>query len=636
MAKGGERGKSNKRKISVPRASSSASNIKPRQVKVAIIGGGIAGLYCGYKLLKEENDFLIAEATSHIGGKILSTRILQNGKIVPDGETVVENAQHDFTYVDAKNKKKIPVEFCAEFGPMRIELDLQKYLQDLLGKLGLLKDKEKFPPYGSPPSERGPYYMLTGEEFDQSTPFDLLKLAVIRILGKLRRRSKTAKPNAKDYDDRNRECLDLKVDELISKLSGAIATRQTGWKDFDEWVETLGERDYQNIRQYGIFGDGKGMPLWKMGFWNLLSEVLSHPAVMKLRDLGTFYHLIPENPNAAEWLIFWLRAFKTSQELVGIRGGMQRITEAMAKKIGPKRILKNYKLVGIEPNGSRIKLTFDDNNGNPVAEWSAEHVILALPTAAMKELVKQSGKTFYQGFDDDLGAVFGFPLLKFFFTVKKRWWDEDEARTNRYATMIPTRELHYRRSSLTNSRKGIIMVYTDRPALTFWSNYIKDGPPSRIQRYPEIGVPADNRPLINKALTYLKEYGVKKEPDINFYGIRDWGREPYVGAAHAWFPGQKLKEVLKRLSSFRISPGNKRYNPDDDLKNVHVCGEAYSDYQAFIEGALRSSEHVLHTIMPKTFRFTPTPWLCGKKCIYPSHNNEFKRLQGHKKPCYNT
>jgi NADPH-dependent glutamate synthase beta subunit-like oxidoreductase len=68
MAQDGARGKSKKQKTSIPRGRSTASNAKPRQVKVAIIGGGIAGLYCGYQLAvkAKEKDFLIAEESTHI------------------------------------------------------------------------------------------------------------------------------------------------------------------------------------------------------------------------------------------------------------------------------------------------------------------------------------------------------------------------------------------------------------------------------------------------------------------------------------------------------------------------------------------------------------------------------------------
>jgi monoamine oxidase len=626
MAQGGARGKSKKQKTSIPRGRSTASNAKPRQVKVAIIGGGIAGLYCGHQLLiqAKEKDFLIAEESTHIGGRIFSTRILRDGTLVPDGKSVKKHAQGYFTY------KKIPVEFCAEFGPMRIELALQEKLMTLLKSLSLYKEKEPFPPYQSPPSEHDPKYKLTDEESAQSTPLDLLKLAVVRIMGKLGRSTRITKETDSERDKADRACLDLKLEELINDLSQDIATRQSSWQDsFEHWVETLEERDYQNIRQFGIFVDGKVRThLWNMGFWNLLSEVLSHHAVLKIRDFGTFYHLIPENPNAAEWVIFWLRALRTSPELVGIRGGIQRITEEMTRKIGRNRIINNYKLVDIAPNGSRVNLTFEGKDGKKV--WSAEHVILALPTAALKELVKKTGNIFYKDLNNDLGAVFGFPLLKFFFTVKERWWDEDEARTNRYATMIPTRELHYRKSSLKDSKKGIIMVYTDRPALTFWSNYIKASKdsktiPSGIQSKPDIFPPDENLPLIKKALQYLKENGVRKDlGDIEFYGIRDWGRRPYVGAAHSWYPQRKPWEILKRLSAFGSNDNV------EGLKNIHICGEAYSDYQAFIEGALRSSAHVLHTINRKMFPSTPTPWLCDKKCSYTDPASEMKRLKGDK------
>jgi len=332
-----------------PARSIASQSIK---TKIAIIGGGIAGLYCGHRLLQEsEQDFLIAEASNHIGGRIWTTRILENGKFAGDSDKPIRNKNGDFTIGSDK------IEFCAEFGPMRIELELQKYLHCLLVDLGLDKDQSEFPPYESPTSDRDPKYELKGEEQDQETPLDLLELAIIRILGKFR--SKNLK-------------LQGKLDDLVADLSRATATRQGGWKtSFLQWVETLDEPDYQNIRQDAIFDNGtgdwqkEGTELWNMGFWNLLSEVLSHHAVMKLRDLGTFYHLIPENPNAAEWLIFWLRGLRTSNKLVGIRGGMQRITEKLQESIESdekERIRRNTRLTKLAEEDNKIKLTFERTN----------------------------------------------------------------------------------------------------------------------------------------------------------------------------------------------------------------------------------------------------------------------------------
>jgi monoamine oxidase len=586
---------------------------KPKRVKTAIIGGGIAGLYCAYRLTeKGEVGFLIAEETNHLGGRIWSTRVLENGNILPDATVLKPNKKLGFCLGRQR------LEFCAEFGPMRLELELQELLKELLlKKLGMHEktDLEPFPPYGSPTSEHDPKYELKGEELEQATPFDLLILAVVRVLGRLQA------AETSDESGEGIHNLDNKLKKLVENLNRAVATRQLSWKNtLIDWIKTLGESDYQNIRQYGIFDDGtksddgtrKGTPLWNMGFWNLLSEVLSHHAVMKIRDLGTFYHLIPENPNAAEWLIFWLRGLRTSEQMVGIRGGMQRITHAMVKKIGKDRIVPGHKLIGIAASESgRVALKFANGTA-----WEAERVILALPKAPLEELVRANKESFYKTLLQDLDSVFSFPMLKLFLIVKERWWDEDVTRTNRYATLVPTRELHYRRSGLQESKKGIILLYTDRPASSFWANYVTQ---SGAQTEPERGGHSDNPRLVNKVLEYLKEYGLgnRDASEIQFYGIRDWGREPYHGANHAWRPERQSWKILERVSAFTI--GDRKTHILDPARGatVHICGEAYSDYHGFIEGALRSAAHVLHKMKPNDFPDTPTRWLCDQNCLHP-------------------
>jgi hypothetical protein len=111
-----------------------------------------------------------------------------------------------------------------------------------------------------------------------------------------------------------------------------------------------------------------------------------------------------------------------------------------------------------------------------------------------------------------------------------------------------------------------------------------------------------NKRLVKKLLHIIRENAPKslgfrvkgkgeskfKEEDIIFYGIRDWGREPYGAANHSWRPERKSWEIQRRLGAIKILPAPKA--------TMHVCGEAYSDYQGFIEGALRSAIYVLHCI----------------------------------------
>lgn len=458
-------------------------------------------------------------------------------------------------------------------------------------------------------------------------------------------------------------------DCVCTATSSVCATHGTHWHQaFAAWLRNLDEREYNLIRTCGaihIAGDAETpetVPLWDLGFWNLLGAVLSYQAVVKIRDLGTFYHLIPENPNGAEWLIFWLRLLRTSESLKGLRGGMQTLTEALHDKIDPrarklKRIHTNHKLVKIEPlKGGRARLTFEVGDTEPKAlvHWNAKHVILTLPTGPLQELGRVNSQSFYREFRRDISAVFGFTLVKAFFAVKDRWWSTRISMANRFATRIPTRELHYWPSHLKASTKGLVMVYADRPAATFWSNLVGPGKMSlprepipnmrkdvlfwdEAQDKPSGGAPREHRRLAGQAMRFLKDNNVVRTIDeFDYVGIRDWGRPPHLGAAHAWYPERRVDQYLTRLSRFALgSYSHDKGQPPADAAYVYVCGEAYSDYQAFIEGSLRSVEHVLHRLLSTHdggFRDTPTPWACPDSCNGHGSNHSARWMPRPKQP----
>ncbi len=600
---------------------------KPDDLDVAVIGGGISGLYCAY-MLRYNQRVRLFEATDRLGGRIWSTRFL-------DGKRT--------SYAFNRFRDLKQLDFCAEFGPMRIELEQQELLAELLSELKITEangDFEPFPPYGSPSSPHDPKYELRGEETEQQTPMDLLLLAFMRILGRL----SVATPDHKYWPDDGigEEAYDFAacLKQALDAMSRAAATRQPDWKRvFLAWINKLDEPDYQSLRKYGVFDDGTaiGTPLYVMGFWNLLTDVLSHHAVMKIRDFGTFYHLINENPNAAEWLIFWLRGLKTSQTMKGIVGGMQRIPEELERRIPSECVSRSRRLVGITADGNdpkRVLLQFDVNGGRDRETVSARHVILALPKAPLEELALTNSEAFTDQIRDDMDSVFGFPMVKLFLIVEERWWPENTASlTNRYATVLPTRELHFINCRRKDDDSGMVLIYTDRPASAFLANYVlRKG----AQDKPEWGTPTSNGRLIKKAVQYLEESGGQNlaENNFRFYGIRDWGRKPYSGANHAWRPERKSWEALRRLSEFALrfrAQGGGSGTAPIVPPNVHVCGEAYSDYHGFIEGALRSAKHVLHTIDKEAFA-TKTPWLCSAaQC---SHS--LTRPLGQKRPCGST
>ena len=633
---------------------------------VVIVGGGIAGLYCCHELIKKKellkiNSILLLEASNRFGGRIETWSLLRtdenNGETIGFDDTW-DPCNWDFTsgkpdplepQGDKKSPFKGPTEkrsirkdgkvvetlsrteyFRAEFGPMRIDPRDQPLLQALLGELEI---KEPAPgeeeslddliPFSSYTSEdpMEPRFTLRGEEAKQKTPFDLMILALRRIFELM------------DLPDVANPCSTSAANTQSGNLKEESFFYRHYWKgELLEWIHNITDDDLEVIRKSARFRD---QPLWNLGFWNVLSDVLSHYAVVKIRDWGSYYHFVHENLNAAEWIIFWLRAIRSTGSLRGIRGGMSRIIWKLLERLHKERennpslcIQKGRKVSGLQPNGDEISVLVE-NEEEPIR---ARRVILALPKRPLEQ-ISWNGQPPQKRLKDALNAVAGLPLLKCFFVIEKPWW-EDNRPLNRSAADIPTRELLYVKSN--DGTKGLIMVYTDRPAITFWSDYLRttessqnqpDQAPSEDPQLQSQDVartwflklriesshpdtPNGFAPLYfsDKSRSVVKEAGyprlwrrfVQFARDYEHHdftqdrllacGMRDWGKEPFGAAAHGWLPGVMSWKHIEFLEAFSLDQDSA------GKRNVHICGEAFSDYQGFIEGSLRSAWRVLRSM----------------------------------------
>jgi hypothetical protein len=281
----------------------------------------------------------------------------------------------------------------------------------------------------------------------------------------------------------------------------------------------------------------------------------------------------------------------------------------------------------------------------------ADHVILALPQHPLRRLSEH----FPSDVQKDLELVVGFPLLKVFLVTNKPGWSKQELQKG--AGGVPTRELHYTYDE--ESRKGMVMLYTDHPATEFWKYFVEQPfnhegaevttePQQELSdvgqafkstlvrylgvqhktkfakrraelaraallrledEYPEvlhqinqarhstergevtqsviddvqkIECSGEARDLLGDVVKSLR-HEMEFTESITAFSIRDWSRDPFGAAAHSWRPRAKSWEVRGRIKAFGL------VGRDPEIKNVHICGEAYSDYQGFIEGALRSA-----------------------------------------------
>ena len=499
---------------------------------IIIAGGGIAGMYCAMKLGEAGHQVLILEASADRWGGRIETEDM-------DG-------------------------FIAEYGPMRFEPTLQPRFAGLCKELGVnLID------FSGPSAEE----MLRNDqdlapEERGLNSLQLLKRGIMLVMGRA--------------------------------------------PDDQVWIDSLTEHDFAQMRKHAQL---HGRPLWDMGFWNALSSQggLSHRALVKLRDTGTFYHMIPENLNAIEWIIWWLRALKTvGQELATVEGGSARLTEHLMQRLRQHPNITcagAHSVVSFRPAGiGKSTLEVDVQTEKGIIQLTTERLILALPRQPLTRL----SASLPQHISEQLDSVNGFPMLKIFIVTDKPWWNYDQA-PQQYANCMPTREIHYFRRDPASDHDGhgMVLLYMDRPNTEFWRHYVND--PKRHDRAEidqntaiidafSLFVARDVHRVVNdpeqsgaglhlteQARALFSQRSVSElasyiKQSVRTYGIRDWAQAPYGAANHGWQPGVRSWRIMETFKAFDLGSG---------AKNIHIVGEAYSDYQGFIEGALNTCELAL-------------------------------------------
>lgn len=519
------------------------------RIDIAIVGGGVSGVYSAWRLKQANPDrrIVVFEGSDHIGGRLLSVR-------PPD----------------------IP-DMVAELGGMRILPATQPRITRLIDVLNdVLPGHEQIELYDFPVDQdqniaylRGEYLRLSDfASAPDKVPYHLAFLE----------RGGTAG-----------EIIVNAIKQIVPGITDA----------------GLSEEQRRQMAQQASFA---GEPLYRQGFWNVLLRVISGEAYQLAVDAGG-YNSTLINWNAADAIPWYLSDFGISPVYKGFKQGFQQVPSVVAAQL--------------QQAGGEIRLgakvdSFDWTDGAWTLQLQGETIqaaalILAMPRRSLDLLAETSRPL--QAIQPLIASVTPRPLFKFFTTYSNPWWlaagyNPSEGpfvpvKSGRTVTDLPVRQVYYwpkdDGSAAMDGPAMLLASYDDGTNIGFWDGLR----PRRRQAWqagrdvaalsdPFLGDSGDQpdnhewqryrapRGMVAEVARQLaRVHGLSYTPDVRNAAFRDWGDDPFGGGWNSWNIGVKSWEVKHQI----IQPL--------DQRPLYICGEAYSDAQGWVEGALQTADLLL-------------------------------------------
>ena len=500
-------------------------------VDIAIVGGGVSGLYAAWRLSTVPNPPKVAvfESSATLGGRIDTADLP-----VPDPAAR------------------------AEFGAMRF-LPSMQMVSNLLTHLGIAR--EAFP--GTDLRQT----FLRGVQVNTSAGSNLpYRLAA-------------GEPG-------NVGTL------LVNILNGAVPN-----------ALGLSAQQWRDTVKSAMF---KGSELWRWGFQNVAEEFVSNEAYEYICDAsGLDSALLTANAaNAMRGVAAILPDFAANQVFRPVNGFGALIVALRDRLAGCPNctIHTQQQVISAGRQGGSVILNFLPPFGpSEVAadQISADQVIFALPRRAL-ELIdlgpmfpnQSAGRSLLMS---KLARVDGIPAFKLCIVYDQPWWQSYTNTTvgatgwsDGYAvTDLPLRQVFFGLgvgSTPAGNARVLMASSADTQAARFWTGQAQVSAHAPLLgsqggKLQQAG-PGNLTDAINAQLrTLLQANGPL--PDPLAVGYMDWSADPFGGGWHEWKPNVDVTSAIPDMR--QPIPG----------VPVYICGEAYSWFQSWIEGALMSAERLL-------------------------------------------
>lgn len=585
---------------------------------VAIVGGGIAGIYAAWRLL-QHNSAQETGAESSGGDCVFEIHLYE---------------RDDRLGGRIRSEHVSGTPFYAELGAMRFR-PRHQLLNALIDELKITSL-----PFNLPP----PAFYIRGRRL---TNFDIATGYCSSCQAEIPFRLKE--------NERGKSAVDL-VRYAIREVLQGLNFPGLDQRDAKQLKRRIKE-DYLNTHDWTVIKTGgvyQGLPLYNIGFWNLLQHFLSNEAYVLVHDVLSLESILG-NWNAAEALPWFISDF-SSDQFDMIPGGLSRVADKLVDKINPKKHKKLASMIHIH-YGHRVEVL------NHVDEkWRLKHnradepesfdqVILALPRRALRNLnVLKDGGPYLKGWafeapkdggpdarkrwvqkavaqkpadaqksEEELkwppkwvNWVSGHRMFKLFLLYENEWWVGDHIpghATGRIFTDLPLRQIYYYgpnwmekhgvikeavdaavtlKDEIKKNKLALLMAsYSDEHYVNYWEPILSSPDQPYLEKSDKLSdkaweevrnLPVDvlaKRRMVEKVHQMLTEiHGRDSLPKPIFGVARDWD-----AGWHTWNVGARPWEVKEETTQ--------------PFKNLFLCGEAYSGEQGWIEGALKSTELVL-------------------------------------------
>lgn len=335
----------------------------------------------------------------------------------------------------------------------------------------------------------------------------------------------------------------------------------------------------------------EGRTLHDWGFWDLLARFLSVEAIHFIRDAAG-YDGITGNVNCADMIALATHHLNQPAKVMTLVDGFDALPKALAAGFEEAGGKLNFgmRLVNLRPESDgRVRLIFKPRGQSATVERMARRVILAMPRRSLELLDLDCPLFESEQFVEDLQSVLPRPAEKLFLTYPRPWWSDLGISSGRSDTDLPLRQCYYFGTEPDSGKALLMAGYHDGESVEFWDgfkgNALSD---ARLRRRVDGDITVDDprdvpATLLSEAQRQVRQiHGEHLEIPEPLDGLYfNWQQDPFGGGWHTWRVHRRSEEIMPRIRK-----------PVEDLP-VYICGEAYSQEQGWVQGALHTAEHVL-------------------------------------------